>query len=156
MYSGGLRVQPHIRGHIASCNGRVELVKTQVESYQMGGDVIALDTQELQARGEETRRMKEERLLAFQRDVKERVRRKERARLNKLPQHQREEKSHVAKSSPQPLFLPHAAADTDQLAGGSQLLIDWLWTDAGARQGSCTCSTDCTLIWRGRKHASDE
>ena len=84
MASGGLRVQPHIRGHIASCNGRVELVKTQVESYPMGGDVIALDTQELQARGEETRRMKEERLLAFQRDVKERVRRKERARLNKV------------------------------------------------------------------------
>ena len=56
MASGGLRVQPHIRGHIASCNGRVELVKTQVESYPMGGDVIALDTQELQARGEESMR----------------------------------------------------------------------------------------------------
>lgn len=82
--SGRLRVEPHIRGHIASCNGRVELVKTRVESYTVNDDAVALNAQELQARAEEARRLKEERLLAFQRDVKERVRRKERARLKQI------------------------------------------------------------------------
>ena len=84
MASGALRVQPHIRGHIAPCNGRVELVKTRVEPYSLRDDVMALDTRELQARAEEARRQKEAGLLSFQRDVRERVKRKERARLKQV------------------------------------------------------------------------
>ena len=79
-----LRIEGHPRGHIASCNGRVELVKARVEPHSLRESVSSLDLQELQARAEETRRRKEECLQAFQRDVRERVKRKERARLKQL------------------------------------------------------------------------
>lgn len=80
----GLRVEAHIRGHVASCNGRVELVRARAEHHSLSVDQSPVDPLELQARAEQRRRQKEERLLAFQRDVKERVRRKELARQKQL------------------------------------------------------------------------
>ena len=82
--SGGVRIEGHLRGHVASCNGRVELVGAIVEPHSCQDSVSSLNLRELQARSEETRRRKKERLLAFQKDVKERVRRREQDRLRQL------------------------------------------------------------------------
>ena len=79
-----LRVEAHLRGHVALCNGRVELVGARVEPYSLRDGESCAEAQELQTRAEETRREKEERLLAFQRDVRERVQRRERARQQQL------------------------------------------------------------------------
>ena len=82
--ASSLRLEPHLRGHVAACNGRVELVRARAELCSLEDDVILSDGGEVQAREEEARRLKEERLLAFQRDVRERVRRRERARVQQL------------------------------------------------------------------------
>lgn len=79
-----LRVEAHLRGHVASCNGRVELVKARAELNSTQDCRSFSEAQELQARAEEARRQKEERLLSFQRTVKERVQRRERARQKQL------------------------------------------------------------------------
>ena len=79
-----LRVATHIRGHVASCNGKVELVKARAEQCSLGVSENYLSVQELQAKAEEVRRLKEERLRIFQRDVKERVKRRERTRQKQL------------------------------------------------------------------------
>lgn len=84
MSTGGLRVGTHLRGHVASCNGRVELVRARAEPHSQQDGESCFETQELQARAEEIRKQKEERLLTFQRDVKERVQRRERARQKQL------------------------------------------------------------------------
>ena len=87
---------------MASCNGRVELVRARAEPHSLSEGASSVDPQELQDRAEETRRSKEEKLLAFQRGVKERVRRKERARQKQLSEtvhrHALEEKRHVSRS----------------------------------------------------------
>lgn len=79
-----LCVETHLRGHVASCNGRVELVKARVEPHSTRDYGSCSEAQELQAKAEEAQRQKEERLLNFQRAVKERVQRRERARQKQL------------------------------------------------------------------------
>lgn len=74
--SSTLRVIPHPRGHIASCNGAVDLVQARAERYQdapWGGREVALL---VETRGEREReKMKE--LVHFRSQVKERVKRRE-------------------------------------------------------------------------------
>lgn len=77
-------METHLRGHVASCNGRVELVKARVEPHSTRDYGSCPEAQELQARAEEAQREKEERLLNFQRAVKERVQRRERARQKQM------------------------------------------------------------------------
>ena len=74
-----LRVEAHPRGHVAPCNGKVALVGARVESHS---PVYAENhlASEQQAREEDVRREKTRRLQAFQREVRERVQRKERSR----------------------------------------------------------------------------
>lgn len=79
-----LCVETHLRGHVASCNGRIELVKARVEPHSSRDYGNFREAQELQARAEEAQRQKEERLLNFQRAVKVRVQRRERARQKQL------------------------------------------------------------------------
>ena len=79
-----LRAEPHLRGHVAACNGRVELVRARAELCSPQDAIIPPDSREIQAKAEERERRKEEQLLAFQRSVRERVQRKERARLQQL------------------------------------------------------------------------
>lgn len=79
-----LRVEAHPRGHVAACNGRVELVGARVEPYLLADGGSHLQAQEMQARAEEMRRERESRLLAFQREVRERVQRRERAKQQQL------------------------------------------------------------------------
>ena len=79
-----IRVVTHLRGHMASCNGRVELVEVRAEQCSLRGSESCLDIQKLQAKAEEIRKLKEERLRTFQRDVQERVQRRERTRQKQL------------------------------------------------------------------------
>lgn len=79
-----LRVEAHPRGHVAACNGRVELVGARVEPYLVQDGGSHLQAQEVQTQAEEMRRERESRLLAFQREVRERVQRRERARQQQL------------------------------------------------------------------------
>ena len=98
-----LRVATHIRGHVASCNGKVELVKARAEQCSVGGSENCLNVQELQAKAEEIRRLKEERLQTFQRDVKERVKRRERTRQKQLL---KSASRHVLKEKPPSASIP--------------------------------------------------
>ena len=79
-----LRVEAHPRGHVAACNGRVELVGARVEPCLLADGGSYPPAQEMQAKTEEMKREKESRLLAFQREVRERVQRRERARQQQL------------------------------------------------------------------------
>ena len=72
-------MEAHLRGHVAPCNGRVELVGARVEPHSPG-DARSHLASEQQAREEDIRREKARILQAFQREVRERVQRKERAK----------------------------------------------------------------------------
>lgn len=75
-----LRVESHPRGHVAPCNGRVELVNARVEQCaDLSGDnkEVAAATE---AWGRAQRERKAERLHRFQREVRARVRERERER----------------------------------------------------------------------------
>ena len=75
-----LRANRHPRGHIAHCNGKIELVKARVEQcVESPGNAVKMACLvEANCREEVTR--KAHKLLIFQRDVKDRVRMHERAR----------------------------------------------------------------------------
>lgn len=75
--SSTLRVIPHPRGHIASCNGAVDLVQARAERYQdapWGGREVALL---VETRGEREREKKMKELVHFRSQVKERVKKRE-------------------------------------------------------------------------------
>lgn len=73
-----VRIVPHPRGHIASCNGRVDRVQARVErsTYQhppWGGREVATL---VEAEGNRQRERKMAELVHFQNQVKARVRRR--------------------------------------------------------------------------------
>ena len=79
-----VRVEPHPRGHIASCNGRVELVQARVEACkEPGGQAREVALREEVIRQEEQEK-KTKKLVAFQHQVKERVLRRERSKQQQL------------------------------------------------------------------------
>lgn len=76
-----LRVSRHPRGHVAQCNGRLELVSARVEQCKVGeGDAVTRAAL-AEARGRDERERKERRLQSFQREVRERVRKREKHKL---------------------------------------------------------------------------
>ena len=79
-----VRVEPHLRGHIASCNGRLELVQARVEaSREPGGWAREVALKEEVTRQEEQDK-KAKRLLTFQHQVKQRVLQRERSKQQQL------------------------------------------------------------------------
>lgn len=80
-----LRVERHPRGHIAACNGRVELLNTRVESYSENRPGNASENAlkvDAWTRSENER--KAHQLESFQRRVKYRVFQRERERQREI------------------------------------------------------------------------
>ncbi len=75
-----LRVARHPRGHVAGCNGRVELLSAKVEPCREREEDAVKMAALAEARGREERERREKRLQSFQREVRERVRRREKRR----------------------------------------------------------------------------
>ncbi len=79
-----LRVEPHIRGHVAWCNGSVEDVGVKVEQCknnpQSASEVAAL----MSARAEQDRDRKKKELERFRRRVKQRATEWERLKKQQL------------------------------------------------------------------------
>ena len=80
-----LRVERHPRGHVASCNGRVELLNTRVESYAkeslVNASENALMVDVLTKREKEK---KAHQLESFQKRLKQRVCQRERERQREI------------------------------------------------------------------------
>ena len=80
-----LRVERHPRGHIAACNGRLEILNTRVESctnYRLGKALENAQKFDEWARREKERKTYQ--LESFQRKVKHRVCQRERERLREI------------------------------------------------------------------------
>ena len=81
-----LKVTPHPRGHIASCNGRVEKIEAWVEPV----DIASCSTcashraSQVQSLVQHERERKLAELARFRKDVKKRVRQVEKAKERKL------------------------------------------------------------------------
>ena len=74
MEEEGLRVRPHIRGHIASCNGSVEKLEARIECDHNDPRLSAVERAALvEEWTEKERERKAERLAKFQKNVKIRV-----------------------------------------------------------------------------------
>ena len=73
-----LRVERHPRGHVASCNGRVELLNTRVEPYKALSGEASENATMMDMLAKKERERKAHQLESFQKRVKHRVFQRER------------------------------------------------------------------------------
>ena len=71
--SCSLKIQPHIRGHVSSCNGRVDLVGVKVEQCQEHIQNASNIATEVEAQVQRERERKKIELAKFQKRVKQRA-----------------------------------------------------------------------------------
>lgn len=79
-----VRVERHPRGHIASCNGRVELVNARAEVCPASCGEASDRAAWVDGVEKEERQRKTEMLRSFQRDVKRRVALREQAKQRQI------------------------------------------------------------------------
>ena len=79
-----LRVERHPRGHIASCNGRVELLNTKVVSCTDPSRNAAENALLMDVLGRREKERKAQELESFQRRVKHRVSQREREKQQEI------------------------------------------------------------------------
>lgn len=71
--SCSLKIQPHIRGHVSSCNGRVDLVGAKVEQCQDHIQSASNVASEIETQLQREREKKKKGLAKFQKRVKQRA-----------------------------------------------------------------------------------
>ena len=79
-----LRVERHPRGHVASCNGRVELLNTRVVSCTDPSENAAENALMMDVWGRREKERKAQELESFQRRVKHRVSQREREKQREM------------------------------------------------------------------------